>query len=177
MSLNLEGFLADVKRAALEAVLAAKPFSFTYGTVINAIPLQISVDQKLTLQAEQLILTNAVRDYNVEMTVDHITEQGLSNIDLMHAHSYSGATEAATDDQHTHNYSGSTEEATDDRHTHKYSGSTTVAGGTNLGHNHAYTGKKHFTVHLALKKGEQVILLRADGGQKYIVLDRVEVPA
>lgn len=125
MSLNLEGVLADIKRAALEAVLAAKPFSLTYGTVINANPLQITVDQKLTLYAEQLILTNSVRDYTVEMTVNHVTENALSDTNLTHAHSY--------------------------------------------------LGRKCFTVHLALKKGEQVILFRADGGQKYIVLDRVGV--
>lgn len=43
-------------------------------------------------------------------------------------------------------------------------------------HNHAYKGKKKFTVHLGLKTGEQVILLRCDGGQKFIVLDRLEAP-
>lgn len=39
---------------------------------------------------------------------------------------------------------------------------------------HAYKGKKAYKVHLALKTGEQVLLLRADGGQKFIILDRVE---
>ena len=43
-------------------------------------------------------------------------------------------------------------------------------------HKHTYKGKKKWTVHLALKTGEKVILLRCDGGQKYIVLDRVEAP-
>lgn len=161
MSLNLEGFLADVKRAALEAVIASKPFSLTYGTVTNASPLEISVDQKLTLCAEQLVLTNAVRDYIVEMTVDHATDAALSGVELAHSHSYSGTTRSANADEHTHDYSGD----------------TATAGGTNIGHSHAYTGRKRFTVHLALKKGEQVLLLRADGGQKYIILDRVEVPA
>lgn len=42
------------------------------------------------------------------------------------------------------------------------------------GHRHAYKGKKTFTVHGALRAGEHVLLLRADGGQKYIVLDRME---
>lgn len=159
MSLNLEGFLADVKRAALEAVLAAKPFSLTYGTVASVTPLQITVDQKLTLYAEQLVLTNAVRDYTVDMTVDHATDPALASVNLTHEHSYSGNTDTAREDQHTHGYSGS----------------TTSAGEANLAHSHSYTGRKRFTVHLALKKGEKVLLLRADGGQKYIVLDRMEV--
>lgn len=160
LSPNLEGFLVDVKRAALEAVLAAKPFSFTYGTVESVSPLQITVDQKLTLYAGQLILTHAVRDYTVEMTVEHTTEAALTDVDTAHEHDYSGTTEAAETDEHSHDYSGNTENA----------------GGVNLAHSHAYTGRKRFTVHLALQKGEKVLLLRADGGRKYIVLDRAEVP-
>lgn len=41
-------------------------------------------------------------------------------------------------------------------------------------HQHAYKGRKFFRVHLGLRTGEQVILLRCDGGQKYVVLDRWE---
>ena len=40
-------------------------------------------------------------------------------------------------------------------------------------HLHAYQGEKEFFVHLGLKVGEKVILLRTQGGQKFIVLDRV----
>ena len=43
-------------------------------------------------------------------------------------------------------------------------------------HKHAYKGKKAFKVHLGLKAGEQVLLLRTDGGQKFIIIDRVEAP-
>lgn len=40
-------------------------------------------------------------------------------------------------------------------------------------HNHAYKGKKQFTVHNGLVVGEEVIMVQMQGGQKYIVLDRV----
>lgn len=40
-------------------------------------------------------------------------------------------------------------------------------------HFHDIKNKKKITVHNALKVGESVILMRAAGGQKYIVLDRV----
>lgn len=40
-------------------------------------------------------------------------------------------------------------------------------------HSHAISGKKNFQVHLGLEVGESVILLQVQGGQKYIVLDRV----
>lgn len=41
-------------------------------------------------------------------------------------------------------------------------------------HRHRYQGRKKWRVHNALEVGEKVILLRCDGGQKYIVLDRWE---
>ena len=128
MSANLNAFLNDVKRAAVEAVLAGKPFSFTLGQVKSVSPLKIQVDQKLELTAAQLILTNAVRDYTVSMTIDHTTEEVVKE------------PEPPPITEHTHYYKGT----------------------------------KKFRVHLALKAGETVLLLRADGGQKYIVLDRVE---
>lgn len=40
-------------------------------------------------------------------------------------------------------------------------------------HNHAYKGKKQFTVHNGLVVGDEVLLIQMQGGQKYIVLDRV----
>lgn len=40
-------------------------------------------------------------------------------------------------------------------------------------HNHAVAGKKKITVHNGLVVGNEVILLRQQGGQKYIVVDRI----
>lgn len=40
-------------------------------------------------------------------------------------------------------------------------------------HSHTVTNKKTMTVHNALQKGDEVILLRVQGGQKYVVMDRV----
>ncbi len=117
MSLDMNSFLANVKRAAVEAVKAGKPFSLTYGTVVSASPLKISVNQKLILNSEQLILTNAVRNFSVAITADLTTEDVPEDINAT-----------------------------------------------------------RYTVNLALKPGEQVIMLRTDGGQKFIVLDRVEAP-
>ena len=112
-----------IKRAATDAVNAGKPFALTRGQVTKTSPLTIQVDQKLILGPTQLLLTNAVRDYSVDMTVDHLTEN-----------TSGGAGDAAF-----------------------------------AAHNHAYK-------HLGLKAGEWVILLRIQGGQQYLVLDRVEAP-
>jgi hypothetical protein len=132
--------LGAIKRAATEAVDAAKPFALTYGTVKTASPLTITVDQKLELGPPQLLLTNNVREYTVDMTVDHWTED-----ETAHTHPV----------QDTYTGGGSSSPTT---------------------HRHAYKGRKTFTVHLGLKAGEKVLLLRIQGGQQYIVLDRVEAP-
>ena len=52
------------------------------------------------------------------------------------------------------------------------------SGGTGEGsfasHSHKITGKKKITVHNGLAVGDDVILVRQQGGQKFIVLDRIE---
>lgn len=154
MSLDMNAFLENVKRAAVDAVAAGKPFGLVLGKVTSVSPLKVQVDQKLELTDAQLILTNAVRDYTVSMTLDHQTDSSLTD----HAHAYSGDTKNGGNSPHTHAYSGATE-------------------AVNLTHRHKYSGTKSFRVNLGLKVGEQVLLLRADGGQKFIVLDRVEAPA
>lgn len=40
-------------------------------------------------------------------------------------------------------------------------------------HNHDYVGKKKFLIHNGLKQGDQVIMLRDNGGQKYVIIDKV----
>ncbi len=139
MSLDINELVRAVKQAAIDAVKADGPMGVCFGTVTAASPLEITTDQKLVLKEAQLILTNAVRDYTVEMTVDHVTEV------ISHGH------------QVVDTYTGG--------------GSATP-----VDHSHPYKGRKSFRVHLGLKAGEKVTMLRCDGGQKYIVLDRWEAP-
>ena len=131
MSLEINELVRAVKQAALEAVKADGPMMVCYGTVTATAPLRIMVDQKKTLTEAQLILTDNVRDYAVEMTTlpsYHETELESGG---------SGDAEFAA-------------------------------------HKHKYQGRKKWLVHNALQSGEKVILIRCDGGQKYIVLDRWE---
>jgi hypothetical protein len=116
-----------IKRIAGEAIKASKPTAITYGKVITANPLSIQIEQKLTLPAEFFILTKAVTDHYVDMSVSHVTEDRGGG-----------------------------------------GGYATFAS-----HNHDYSGRKKFLVHNGLKVGEDVILLRVQGGQRYIVLDRI----
>ena len=50
---------------------------------------------------------------------------------------------------------------------------TASTSSVNMSHEHSITGKKKIKVHNALKNGDEVILLRVQGGQKYIVIDKV----
>ena len=43
-------------------------------------------------------------------------------------------------------------------------------------HKHEYKGRKRITVHNGLKVGEDIVLLKVQGGQSYIVLDRYKNP-
>jgi len=116
-----------IKRIAVEAVEASKPTNIVFGQVTSTSPLKITIEQKITLSSQQLILTRNVTDHEIEMTLEHETDYK------------SGG-----------------------------SGDSSFAS-----HNHAVTGKKTMTLHNALKKGEKVALLRTQGGQQYVVIDRV----
>jgi len=116
-----------IKRIAVEAVEASKPTNIVFGQVTSTSPLKITIEQKITLSSQQLILTRNVTDHEIEMTLNHETDYK------------SGG-----------------------------SGDSSFAS-----HNHALTGKKTMTMHNALKQGEKVALLRTQGGQQYVVVDRV----
>ncbi len=125
--LNGSDLLVAMKKAALEGVENSKPVAVVFGTVVGVKPLRIEVEQKLTLSEAQLVLCRGVKDFEVEMSVDHITED------------ISGG-----------------------------SGDSAFAS-----HNHGYTGRKKFIVHNNLALGEVVVMLRVQGGQKFLVLDRL----
>lgn len=119
-----------IKKAATDAVKEGQPCSVLFGTVKSETPLIISVDgdEKRNLTKEFLYLTRNVKDYKIDMTVDHVTEARGG-----------GSGEAAFSS-----------------------------------HTHAYRGKKTYLVHNKLRAGERVLLLMMQGGNKYIVLDRME---
>ncbi len=137
--------LQVMKRAAVEAVAAGQPVALCYGTVRSVEPLQIMADQKLPLEAEQLELTGAVQDRFVDIEINAYTEN-----------------DAFMDGRHTHGiidtYTG---------------GGSADEGNLNTTHKHAVKGRKKLRLFNGLQVGERVLLLRWQGGQKYLVLDRV----
>lgn len=101
--------MKTIKKAAVDAVNAAKPAEICFGKVTRASPLQILVEQKMTLGKSQLVFSRNATDYSA--TVLYTDENG--------------------------------------EHTRK------------------------ITVKNGLTVGDEVILIRQQGGQKYIVWDRV----
>ena len=67
--------LAEVmKQLAGQAEVAGRPSDYILGTVETSEPLSIRVSQKDLITAEYLITTDAVRDYDVDIEVNHVTE-------------------------------------------------------------------------------------------------------
>lgn len=123
---DMTDILKQFQSIVLGVLNAQKLCTIVYGTVISVEPLEVKVDQKLTLKKEQLKLTRAVRDYEVDMTVDHLTEN----------RSGGGLNEAFSS------------------------------------HNHEYKGRKKFLIHNGLVEGDKVTMIRAHGGQQYLIIDK-----
>ena len=124
MASNLVALISEIATNAQES---SNPAAVMFGKVVAVGPLQILVDQKMVLEEEFLILTDAVRDHYRDMTVDHLTEKAAGG-----------------------------------------GGQASYAS-----HLHEYVGRKPFLIHNDLVVGENVVLLRVQGGQRFVVLDRV----
>lgn len=136
------------KKAAQNVYNDGKPSDVLFGTVTNTKPLRVYINQKLTLEENQLILTNAVRDYEVKLTTKGDDGTAVVCTSVADAH-YTGTATWASASPDTSGF---------------------------LSHNHAYSGNKWFKVNLALEVGEKVILLQCAGAQQYVILDRVDAP-
>ena len=140
----MEQFLNTLKKAAQQAIEESTPSTILFGTVTSISPLNINVEQKMNLTSEFLILTKNVVDYETEMTINWSTE--IINQNMNHSHDVSVTGEASVS-------------------IGQYS--------KDLSHSHGIKGRKKVTIHNALKNGDKVILIRQQGGQKYVVLDKI----
>lgn len=123
---SLSNLVELIKTAALEAVDSTDPSAVIFGTVKSTEPLNIYVNQKLTLTEDFIILTRNVTDYEVEMDTELSTSD--ATIDLEDG---------------------------------------------DISHSHEIKGKFTYKVHNALKSGDKVIMIRQQGGQSYVVIDRI----
>lgn len=127
-----------IKQLSIAAVNATKPMQFSFGVVESGNPLQIRLDQKMLLSDEFLILTNAVKDHAVDISVSWNT---MDETEHVHGNGNNGADTKPSS------------------------------------HKHGIQGRKKITIHNGLTAGEKVLLFRVQGGQSYVVIDRVdEIP-
>lgn len=82
--------LGLIKQAAKEAIDNSMPADVEYGTVTSLSPLTIMVDQKRIYTEEFLVVTKNLTDFEVDVTVDWITEStsGGSGDDSFSSHSH-----------------------------------------------------------------------------------------
>ena len=121
-----------LKKMINNAIEYNKPSEIYVGKVESIGPLTIRLDINVpVLEEDELILTHLVKDYQIDITVGHFTEE----MEVVEG--------AMTDIKK---------------------------------HKHEYKGRKKITVHNGLKVGEGVLLIRQQGGQKFIVLDRLDDP-
>lgn len=85
-----------VQKLAKNVMEADSPSDILMGTVDSVSPLKITCgeDEKIALGPSQLLLTTLVCDFDVSMTVNHETENGLDisveGVNLKHRHAYKG---------------------------------------------------------------------------------------
>jgi len=72
---SMEDILKEIQKLVLGVINAQKLTTVVYGTVLSINPLEVQIDQKLTLREEHLKLTRAVMDHEVEMSVNGGTKQ------------------------------------------------------------------------------------------------------
>lgn len=108
---NAAEFLQLVKKAAVDAVEATKPVKIYFGRVVQMKPLQVQVEQKLTVGGSHLVLAQSLTEHKLSLT------------------------------------------------------GKKLADGTSI-------GELEITVQNRLAVGDGVILVRQQGGQKYVVVDK-----
>lgn len=137
-----------IKHIANEQNSASRPVNVLFGVVMSEEPdISVMIDQKRTLTKEFLILTRNVTDHTVDMTMgeDKTPQHFTEDADPTETSAKSGGAGDASFASHTHTHS----------------------------HKHEYKGRKTFYVHKKLLVGEKVLLVSVQGGQAYVILDRV----
>lgn len=166
--LDAKDLLETMKKAATDAVETSKPVNIVFGKVVKVKPLEINVEQKMTLKKSQLILTRNVTDYTTKVTGDWNTENKTLNAN--HTHELTGdisVNSKATISPNPDNEVISISNTINDNKSVKQTN-------INLSHSHSIKlEKKTIIIHNGLQVDDKVILLRMQGGQQYIVLDKV----
>lgn len=165
--LDINDLLNSIKKAASEAVEASKPVALMYGKVLSVEPLEINVEQKMVLHSAQLVLTRNVSNYTTEVTI--AWDSNNTQLNANHTHNLNG--DISVNSSATINPNPDNQQV---NISNEISNNMSVAQKSiNLTHAHSITGKKKIIIHNGLNIDDEVLLLRMQGGQKYIVIDKV----
>lgn len=140
-----------IQQIAQNSIDYGKPVIFLFGTVETVHPLTIRIDQNMLLKERELLLTDAVRDYKTMLSFDNAAIKNKVQI---------GNRPLAKDAALTTKPDTPEEESCPAILKGDFSFAEQV--------------QHEVTIYNSLKKGEGVILLRVQGGQRFLVLDRTE---
>lgn len=94
-----------MKKIALGVVESKKPVNVLIGTVTGVNPLEITVDQRMTLTQEFLIIPRSMTDYTLDVIFPEIkgeVEDYDGTIDISHTHTLSELTLSKVKQVHSH---------------------------------------------------------------------------
>lgn len=93
-----------IKRIVENLLERKKLMIFEYGIVEEVSPLKIRIDQKHLLYEDDLKLSHLVKDYYIDITVQHSTDSIYGSWDTSHAHPNVSSAPIPID--HEHEYKG-----------------------------------------------------------------------
>ena len=161
------GSLGEViKKMAVGANDANAPTSVLFGTVTSINPLEITVEQKLKLTKEFLVLTKNVKDYTVDVSVDWGTES--KSLNANYNHTLSGDISVSSDAEVNPNPDNIAVNIKNEVSNNIGIEQKNI----NLTHSHSITGRKTMTIYNGLKLNDNVILIQQQGGNNFVVLDK-----
>lgn len=161
------GSLGEViKKMAVGANDANAPTSVLFGTVTSINPLEITVEQKLKLTKEFLVLTKNVKDYTVDVSVDWKTES--KSLNANHNHTLNGDISVSSNAEVNPNPDNIAVNIKNEVSKNIEVEQKNI----DLAHSHSITGKKTITIYNGLKLNDNVILIQQQGGNNFVVLDK-----
>lgn len=101
----VEQIIKAMKKIALGVVESKKPVNVLIGTVTGVNPLEITVDQKMTLTQEFLIIPRSMTDYTLDVIFPEIKGEVADykgTIDISHNHTISELTMSKVKQIHSH---------------------------------------------------------------------------
>ena len=163
----MSGSLGEViKRMAVGANDSNAPTSVLFGTVTSINPLEITVEQKLKLTKEFLVLTKNVKDYTVDVSLNWETESKSMNAN--HNHTLNGGMDISS----TATLNPNPENIEVNINNQVNNSINVEQKNISLTHNHSINGRKQIMVHNGLKLNDNVILIQQQGGNNFIVIDK-----